>query len=531
MKALPVVARSISVCRLSLLAPLLLAPGFGQTPAAEPAPAAAAEIPARPNLVVIYADDLGYGDIGANGATTIPTPNIDALAAGGLNFSDGHCAASTCTPSRFSLLTGRYPLRQPGTGIATGDAPMILPADRPTLPGVLAQAGYATAVFGKWHLGMGAGNPDWNQPVAPGANERGFAYSFIMPATQDRVPTVYVENGRVLGLRPEDPLRVSYQFPPDPAVFTEPTGRSNPERLVMGVSADGHQGSLLDGIGRIGFQQGGHAARWQDHSLSDTFCRRAQLWIEAQAQAGQPFFVYYAATEPHCPRTPNPRFAGMTPHGPRGDAIVQFDWQVGEIVAALERAGVRNNTLIVISSDNGPVLDDGYADQAEELNGDHRPAGPWRGGKYTLLEGGTRVPFIVSWPGVVAPGRSEALVCQTDFLPSFAALAGSPLPAVEFDGVDLSAALLGRAATGREELLVQSNGPARLGLRQGQWKYIEGERGGNRPATAGAQLYDLSADPHEDRNLAAAQPDRVAAMQARIDALRAAPAAAADPLR
>ncbi len=372
----------------------------------------AATKPPSPNIVLILADDLGYGDVGCYGATKIPTPNMDRLAHEGLRFTDAHATSATCTPSRYALLTGEYPWRKKGTGILPGNASLIIPTNHITLPGILQQARYRTGVVGKWHLGLGGpGGADWNGLIAPGPLEIGFDYCFIMAATGDRVPCVYIEDHRVVGLDPADPIQVSYGKP----IGDEPTGKQYPELLRMRLTA-GHDGTIINGIGRIGFMTGGKAARWKDEDMADTFTKQAVRFIERNTN--QPFFLYFATHDPHVPRVPHPRFLGKSGCGVRGDVIVQLDWCVGEVLAALDRLHLATNTLVILSSDNGPVLDDGYADGAvRDLNG-HKPAGPLRGGKYSIYEGGTRVPFLVRWPGRVKPGLSDALICQVDLLKS-----------------------------------------------------------------------------------------------------------------
>ena len=241
-----------------------------------------------------------------------------------------------------------------------------------------------------------------------------------MAATGDRVPTVYIENHRVVGLDPADPIRVDYRR----KTGDWPTGSENPDLLKLRPS-HGHDMTIVNGISRIGCMTGGKAALWKDEDMADVFVQKAVAFIEQQR--GQPFFLFFAMHDPHVPRTPHPRFVGKSRMGPRGDAIVQADWCVGEVVAALDRLRLAENTLVILTSDNGPVVDDGYRDDAVEKLGGHKPAGPWRGGKYSNFEGGTRVPFIVRWPGHVAPGTSDALVSQVDLLASFAALAGQKL--------------------------------------------------------------------------------------------------------
>jgi arylsulfatase A-like enzyme len=478
-----------------------------------PALAARGAEPARPNIIVILADDIGYGDLGCYGAKRVQTPNVDRLARGGLRFTDGHSAAATCTPSRYSLLTGEYAWRKKGTNVLPGDASLIITPGRTTVASLLKQAGYRTGAVGKWHLGLGAGKLDWNAEISPGPLEIGFDQAFIIPATGDRVPCVYVENHRVAGHNPADPIRVSYKE----KVGDEPTGKEHPELLKVHPSR-GHDQTIVHGISRIGTMAGGKAARWRDEDMADVLTRKAVAFIE-QSKA-QPFFLYFATHDIHVPRVPHPRFVGKTEMGPRGDAIVQFDWCVGEILATLDRLKLADDTLIILSSDNGPVIDDGYRDNAVERLGAHLAAGRWRGGKYTTFEGGTRLPFLVRWPQRVRPGQSDALVCQVDLLASFAALTGQKLDeAAGPDSIDVLPALLGEAPTGRASLVENGNG-----LRIGIWKFIQGAGQGKMKAGAPAvvQLYNLADDPSETTNLAARQPERVAEMAAVLQRIRAA---------
>ncbi len=473
----------------------------------------------KPNIILILADDLGYGDVGCYGATLLETPNMDRLAKQGLRFTDAHATSATCTPSRYSLLTGEYAWRQKGTGILPGDAALIIKPGRTTLPSVLQQAGYHTGIVGKWHLGLGNGDVNWNGEIKPGPREIGFDYEFIMAATGDRVPCAFVENHRLVGLDANDPIRVSYQtnFP------GEPTGKANPELLTMHPS-HGHDQSILNGIPRIGYMSGGKAALWRDEHLGDTFLGKAKDFIEKNQR--RPFFLYYATHEPHVPRVPHPRFAGKSGLGPRGDVILQLDDAVGQILDTLDRLKLAENTLIIFSSDNGPILDDGYKDQARELNGAHRPSGPLRGNKYSSYEAGTRVPFIVRWPARVKPGVSDALVSQIDLLASLAALTGQKFEArTAPDSQNQLASLLGESSRGRTSL-VEQGGP--LALRDGAWKFIPPANGprlnwntktetGNAPQP---QLFDLAEDVGETNNLAAAQSERAAKMAAQLQAVR-----------
>jgi arylsulfatase A-like enzyme len=473
-----------------------------------------------PNIVLIYADDLGYGDVSAYGAAAPTTPNIDRLAKAGLRFTDAHAGAATCTPSRYSLLTGEYAFRKPGTGVLPGDAALVIEPGRTTLASMLRGAGYVTGVVGKWHLGLGPkGGPNWNADITPGPLDIGFDEAFIMAATGDRVPTVYVENRRVAGLDPADPIAVSYSEP-FPSL---PTGKSNPELLKV-VPSHGHDQTIVNGISRIGYMKGGTSALWKDEDMADVFTSRAVGFIERQR--AKPFFLYFALHDPHVPRVPHPRFAGRTSLGPRGDVIVEADWSVGQILDTLDRLKLADDTIVIFTSDNGAVVDDGYKDDAVARLGSHRPSGPFRGGKYSHFEGGTRVPFIVRWPARVKPGTSDALVSQVDFLASFAALVKRPLAGADApDSVDTLGAFLGTSRTGRTELIEQAGGQA---LRSGQWKYIEASKRPKRNEQTNTelgndtvpQLYDLSQDPGERQNLAERHPEKVTELQGRLQAIR-----------
>ncbi len=452
-----------------------------------------------PNIVLIYTDDLGYGDVGAYGATEIKTPNINRLAQEGVQFTNGYSTSATCTPSRYALLTGVYPWRNENAKILTGTAPLIIDTAQMTLPRMLKDRGYHTGIVGKWHLGLGNGIVDWNQHISPGPNEVGFDYSFIMAATQDRVPTVYIKNGFVYRLDHDDPIEVSYKtnFP------GEPTGLENPELLTMKWH-HGHNNSIVNGIPRIGYMKGGESAKWVDKDMADTFLLRAQNYIVSHKD--EPFFLYYAMQQPHVPRTPHSRFVGKSGMGPRGDVIVEADWCIGELMNTLETEGLLENTLIIFSSDNGPVLNDGYYDDAVKKLGDHTPSGPLRGGKYSLFEAGTRVPFIVYWKGQIQPLISDAVVSQLDLLSSLASLVGSQVRSQ--DSKNLLDVLMGKSQNGRDELILEAT--SRTALRKGDWilippysgsalnKQVNIELGNSNDY----QLYNLKEDIGEQNNLA-----------------------------
>ena len=466
----------------------------------------------KPNIVVIMADDLGYGDVSCYGATGFKTPNIDRLAAEGQRFVSGYCSASTCTPTRYSFLTGNYAFRRKGTGIAPPNAPAIIQSGTETIASVLKQAGYQTAVIGKWHLGLGGPDgPDWNGDLKPGPREIGFDFNFLLPTTNDRVPQVYVQNHRVLNLDPKDPLWVGRKKPrPD-----HPTGITHRDTLKMDWS-HGHNATIHNGISRIGFYTGGHAARFRDEDLADEWVEQSVKWIEANRD--KPFFLFFSSHDLHVPRIPHERFQGKTPLGFRADSIVQLDWCVGELMKTLDRLKLSDNTLVVFCSDNGPVLDDGYKDGAIEKLGKHKPAGPYSGGKYSVLEGGTRTPFITRWKGRIPAGESDELVCTIDMAASFAALTGVSLKKNAcVDSFNVLGALLGeKDASGRDHLVQQDNGRGgNYGLRVGKWKLQRHDSKKTRnvklrlvPETVPRfRLFDLSQDPREQKNVIKDHPD------------------------
>jgi arylsulfatase A-like enzyme len=476
-------------------------------------PAIAADRPAgdRPNIVLIYADDLGYGEAGCYGATEVHTPNIDRLAREGLRFTDAHSAAATCTPSRYAMLTGEYAFRQKGTNILPGDAPLIIEPGRVTLASMLHDAGYATGVVGKWHLGLGRVHPDWNSEIKPGPLEIGFDYCYIIPATGDRVPCVFVENHRVVGYDPADRIYVSYRQ----KVGDDPTGAERPDLLTLKTTPGlGHDNTIVNGISRIGYMSGGKSARWHDENTADVLTQKALDFIKRNR--AKPFFLYFATHDIHVPRVPHPRFRGATKLGPRGDVIVEFDWSAGQVLNTLDELGLADNTLVILTSDNGPVVRDGYMDDAVEKLGSHKPAGPFRGGKGTVWEGGTREPFIVRWPKhVPAGGISDALIGQIDLLASLAALANQKLPnRAAPDSVNVLPALLGQSQHGRDELVEQSRN---LAVRQGNWKYIEPEK---RPEGGKPQLYNLADDIAEQHNLIKQRSEKLKELSKRLDEIR-----------
>ena len=474
-----------------------------------------------PNIILIYGDDVGYGDLSCYGATRVKTPHLDRLAAGGLKMTDGHSPSATCTPSRYAMLTGQYAWRQKGTGIARGDAAAIIRPARETMASILKRAGYITGVVGKWHLGLGDGGVDRHGDLTPAPLGPGFDHRSLIAAAGDRVPCVYVENHRVVGLDPKDPIEVSFTK----KVGDEPTGRENPDLLKVHPS-HGHDRTIINGSSRIGYKTGGKAARWVDEDMADDITEKAVAFIDDHHE--KPFFLFFSFHDIHVPRVPHARFVGTTPMGPRGDVIVQMDWCVGEIMKALEKHELTDDTLVIFTSDNGPVINDGYRDESVTKLGDHRAAGPWRGGKYSNFEGGTRVPWIAHWPKRIKPGTSDALVCQVDLPRSFAELAGvsDKVPAdATPDSENVLPALLGSTQQGRDHLVEHARG---LAIRQGDWKYITPGKGArvnkNTNTELGADpkglLYNLKDDPGEKKNLIAENPAKAKELAELLEKIR-----------
>ena len=522
----PIIARSF----VSLLLLSLVSAGLGQEVANAKNPQAT--VKSTPNIVVIMADDLGYGDLSCYGATNIETPNIDRLAANGIRFTDGYCSASTCTPTRYSLLTGNYAFRTRGTGIAPPNSPALIAAGTETIASILQRGGYRTAVIGKWHLGLGPKKdknakkndgpfgPDWNGDLKPGPLEIGFDSCFLLPTTNDRVPQVYVQDHRVANLDPNDPLWVGNKRPSQ----SHPTGKTHRDTLKLDWS-HGHNATIHNGISRIGFYTGGESARFRDEDLADMWVKKSVEFLEANRN--KPFFLFFSSHDLHVPRMPHERFQGKSKLGLRGDSILQLDWSVGELTKTLKRLGIEKNTLVIFCSDNGPVMDDGYKDGALEKLGDHRAAGPFSGGKYSVYEGGTRTPFITHWPGTIAPQESDQVVCTVDLAASFAKLINQPLADDACtDSFDVLDALLGKpSARGRETLIQQDNGnKGSFGFRKGNWKLQRHDKGKSRNLNVDHklahtkvpkfQLFNLADDPSESINVIEKHPKIAAKLKA-----------------
>jgi hypothetical protein len=463
----------------------------------------------KPNVLIIYVDDLGFGDLGCYGSKTIKTPNIDQIARKGLLFTQAHTTSATCTPSRYSLLKGEYAFRRNDTGVATGDASALIPAGQQTVATIFSKAGYHTGVIGKWHLGLGPlGGPNWNGKIEHGPLDIGFKEAFILPATGDRVPCVYIENDHVQNLDGQDPIEVNYLK----KIGSMPTGKENPELLIMKHS-HGHDNTIVNGVGRIGFMVGGKQALWDDEDMAQTLANKAKEFMIRNQK--NPFFLYFATHDIHVPRIPNSRFLGKSGFGNRGDALLQLDDSVGQLMKTLDSLHLTSNTLVILTSDNGPVVDDGYIDGSRENLGLHQPSGILRGGKYSSFEAGTRVPFIVKWPKKVPIGRSDALISQIDFLASMSQMLGSnfDVNSAKDSKANLNA-WLGKDKVGREYIVEQAG---TLAIKKGDWKFIKSSKGSKFNPQVNIelgndledQLYNLKTDPNEKNNVASFEKEKL----------------------
>ncbi len=484
-------------------------------------PAEKPEITTPPNVILIYTDDLGYGDISTLGGE-ISTPNIDRLFEEGLTFSNAYSSSATCTPSRYSMLTGEYAWRARGRGVAPGNASALITAGRQTLATVFQKANYHTGVVGKWHLGLGGPEgPDWNGKISPGPLEIGFDYSFLIPATGDRVPTVFVENHNVVDLDPTDPIQVSY----GEKIGDWPTGKENPELLTTKYS-HGHDQTIVNGISRIGYMTGGSAALWRDEDISDQLVEKAVSFMDSDPE--NPFFLYFSTHDIHVPRIAHERYQGSSGFGPRGDVIIQLDEAVGELLKHLENNQSLEKTIIIFTSDNGPVWDDGYVDEAFELIGNHKAAGDLRGGKYSAFEAGTRVPFAIFGAGIPKGETEDHIFTQVDLLASFASLLEIEVDrSTVLDSENHLDLLLAKGGEGRSGLVQEAIQGVLSYVSADGFKYISPSEGApivpwgpkietgflNEP-----QLYNLSI-PGETESLAKEMPTKTEEMRATLQAI------------
>ena len=474
-------SRWLSVFLRSALTALLLAPFATLHAADAPKP--------KPNIVVILADDLGYGDLGCYGATKVKTPNIDRLASAGMRFTDAHSPSAVCSPTRYGLLTGRYAWRtRLKSGVCQPNDGLLIEQGRTTLASLLKNQGYATAVVGKWHLGFGDPRPDWNGELKPGPLEIGFDYYFGIPVVNMWQPVVFVENHRVVGLDPSDLISKVLPY------------------------------SMI----------GGTAARIPLEHIDVPQTEKAVAWIESVPKS-TPLFLFFATNTIHEPCLPHPRFKDTSECGPRGDCINEHDWCVGQILDALDRTGRAKDTLVIYSSDNGGVgpYVNGKSPLEGPRKGDHSPNGDLRGRKWRNYEGGHRVPFIVRWPGHTPAGTaSSELVCLTDVLATCSELVGVPLPddAGE-DSFSFLPLILGKQRTKPYGPLIMHDVQGAFAVREGSWKLMVGLGGDDKaPAPSAAeptgQLYNLGDDLGETKDLYTQKPEVVARLSALLQKIR-----------
>ena len=496
--------RTLPTIRISLVSVLLLLIGF--------VPLQAQEQP--PNIVLINADDLGYGDLSCYGATMVRTPNIDRIAREGRRFTDAHSTSAVCSPSRYGLLTGRYPLRKNFWGPASVREPLTIDTNFTTIASLLDNTGYETAIIGKWHLGFGTDEPNWNGALKPGPLELGFDYYFGTPTVNSGPPYVYVENHHVVGLDPNDPF----------VYGKESVTKKYPEK---------------GGYQNIGGAEAAHRL-YQDELVGTTLKNKALEWLDNQ-QKDTPFFLYFSTTNIHHPFTPAPQFVGTSDCGLYGDFIHELDWMVGEILNKLDENGFSENTLVIFTADNGGML---HVTGQKAWKSGHRMNGKLLGYKFGTWEGGHRVPFLARWPGKIPPSTiSTHLISQVDLLATFAAVVDQPVEEGQaLDSINQLANFTEELDEPiRKNLVITPNSPKHLSIRKDKWVYIplQGSGGfqGNKPGDhllagpaallfAGrtnsdiengryrsdappAQLYNLESDLYQSTNVYESHPEVV----------------------
>ncbi len=458
-----------------------------------------------PNVVVILADDLGYGDVGAyNPESKIPTPNLDRLASEGIRFTDAHTPDGVCSPTRYGLLTGQYAWRTwLKRGVLNGSSPPLIAPGQLTLASMLRQQGYETGMVGKWHLGRSwhlvdesgeqtVENIDWSKPVIDGPSHHGFTYSFGLAK-----PTwAFAENGKVLA-RPTLAFDLTHL----------------PAYLMGGNNNSGTK-----------------APGFEFERMLPRFTEEAAGFIASASEKGTPWFLYFSPLAPHRPVVPNKDFHDRSAAGLYGDFVAEVDWGVGEVLAAIERSGEADNTLVVMTSDNGPEVD-AYR---RILQYRHASMGTLRGLKRDLWEGGHRVPFLARWPGKIRAGSvQDEVLCLTDLVATVAAIIGVPLPSdAAGDSYDMSDALFGMTGESPlREATVHHGSRGWFGIRQGDWVLIDNPTGDSNSGGANQEpewfrqqrlathhdqqieLFNLREDPAQTNNLAASAPERVSSMR------------------
>lgn len=476
----------------------------------------------KPNVIIINTDDLGFGDLSCYGATNVHTPNIDKLAKEGMRFTDAHSASAVCTPSRYALLTGEYPFRQEGISSPVFlESPLVIDTSNVTIADVMKKAGYSTACIGKWHLGFGVTKPtNWNMKLSPGPLELGFDYYFGVPVVNSNPPFVYVENHQVVGWDSDDPF-------------------------VYGKTAATKVYPEKAKLNQIGGAKKAHAL-YQDEKIGTTLMNKSIQWIKEQKD--KPFFLYFATTNIHHPFTPAPQFKGTSKAGIYGDFIHELDWMVGEVLGVLKELGIEDNTIVVFTSDNGGMLNQG-GQQAWKMG--HHMNRDLLGFKFDAWEGGHRVPFIIKWPGTVKESTiSNATICNVDVFSTLSSIVGLPEMKKEAkDSYDILPLLKGETKKQiRDELIISPWKQSHIAIRKGKWMYIGAKGGGGftnpkigshtfggagafkfthqvnsdiadgkiKPNAPKGQLYDLEKDPFQSNNVYDHFPDIVDKMDKRI---------------
>jgi arylsulfatase A-like enzyme len=442
-----------------------------------------------PNVVLILADDMGYGDVQSfNPESKIPTPVIDKLAREGMKFTDAHAPGSWCVPSRYGLMTGQYPLRK-AMDVKKGG---LIAQEQVTIASLLKRNGYSTGMIGKWHLGFD-GVSDWDkvdysQPFRGGPADHGFDYFFGMHASLDIPPYFFIENKRAL----EAPAN----------------------NIAENQSKD-----ATTKISGAFWREGKIAPGFKHEEVLPTFTKKAVSFIEdhVKEKKQQPFFLYFALTAPHTPWLAQKQFKGKSRAGEYGDFTMQVDYTVGEVLNTLEKLGIKDNTLVIFTSDNGPVW---FKEDIQKFN--HRAAGPLRGMKLDAYEGAHRMPFIACWPGKIKPNSaSSQLICFTDMLATFGAIVGDTLSSVTSrDSYNLLPALLNKGVVKRKGVIIEGHT-----IREGDWKLIIGNGTGGLQRQWGlvevkpleGELYNLKEDPSETKNLYTKYPEKVAELRKRLE--------------
>lgn len=461
----------------------------------------------KPNILIIYTDDQGYGDVSAlNLDAKFSTPNIDRLIGEGINFTHGHSAASVCTPSRYALMTGRYPWRtRLKFGVTQAGDPSIIAEDRLTIGGMLNQSGYNTACVGKWHLGMllpgERGNRDWSKPIKQGPLDRGFDYWFGIP-TSPKIVCAWFEN-RGLAPGAAEPTLLTYHKRNLPHI--------GPRWRIMQPFYTDLDQQPKETIQNSRFITEA-APDWNDDQLLTRYTNQAMKWVGEKAddaKNGKPFFLYFSMTSPHEPVAPRDDFIGISGVGGYGDFVMETDYHIGRLLDHLEENGLRDNTLILYSSDNGP--ENTWKGRIEEI--DHDSSGVLRDGKRSQYEGGHRVPFAITWPAVIEAGRIwERPVCQSDLMATVAEIVGFELPenAAE-DSHSLAAILADDTANFERIPLVSTNNQeGHFAITEGPWKLLMPSGKNER------ELYDLSSDLGEQTNLFSEHPEVARRLEAKL---------------